>query len=314
MNKNNFDAQGLFNKAVLLEMCRKSPILRNIEYDANTVTEAELRELVNYHNCMQMKHFPILLIKLLVKYGLVIAVDKIPSIKKYINPDNLAIRLESDELACLDTKPTKTNVYIVVAKNIVCSLLGVSIDNIEECINNIMTRSKDSNNAKELNITSKLKIPIDESHVPSPVLQPPVVFTDIATDKFTTPKSQTLNNENRNTRDKTHVPLTVNNLKEFNVNNNSQTITNAKRTNADGSSQSSSKRLRHIDASVVSVPHSYVSVNNATSKTITDDLQNNIQNIEYFAPVSNVTIDEIGNDTINEFITTDGKNNNKQYS
>lgn len=40
MDKTKFNVQSLFNKAALLDICRKSPILRNIEYDVNTVTEA----------------------------------------------------------------------------------------------------------------------------------------------------------------------------------------------------------------------------------------------------------------------------------
>lgn len=131
MAADKFDAQTLFNKAALIDICRRSQVLRHIELDVNGVTEEQLRSLVNLHNSMQMKHMPIIISKILTKYGLMFIADKYPKTKRYLNPEKLKVIVEQDELACLDTTPSKNNLYFVVGKNIICSVFDISIENID---------------------------------------------------------------------------------------------------------------------------------------------------------------------------------------
>lgn len=134
-----------FTKAALYETCVKSKVLRNIDLD--NVDTQTLRRLVNKYNALALREFPIIVTKVLVKFGLTFVTEKMPRLSAYINPNNISVNIEADELAYLErTQSTfQPNLCMIVAKNIAVGVLGTSIQSLRELI----TKTVDPNRSDE---------------------------------------------------------------------------------------------------------------------------------------------------------------------
>ena len=121
------DTQSAFKRAALYQSCKQSNILSNIDYE-NTNTEA-LVDLVNQHNAHSIRELPILLTKAAIKAGVGILAVKFPKVATYVNPDQISVKIEDDEMAYLISTKAKrpANIVAIVAKNIIVSSIGSSI-------------------------------------------------------------------------------------------------------------------------------------------------------------------------------------------
>lgn len=123
-----------FTRAALYATCRRSKILSNIDLENADIQT--LRYFVNKLNDITLQELPILLTKMTVKYGVSFICEKIPHFQKYMSSDNLSIQLEDDELSYLlrSESKIKPNIYMIVLRNIIVSVLGVSIENLRDSI------------------------------------------------------------------------------------------------------------------------------------------------------------------------------------
>lgn len=123
-----------FTKAALYETCVKSKVLRNIDLDR--VDTQTLRGLVNKYNALSLREFPIIVSKVLVKFGMTFVTEKMPRLRAYINPNNISVQVEADELAYLERTQSnfQPNIYMIVAKNVAVGMLGTSIQSLHELI------------------------------------------------------------------------------------------------------------------------------------------------------------------------------------
>jgi len=96
------EANEAFARAALYETCRKSRVLNNIDLDKLDIQT--LRALVNRSNINGFREFPILLSKFAMKFVLRLLVDSKPTLRKYLDPDNISVALEPDELAYISIR------------------------------------------------------------------------------------------------------------------------------------------------------------------------------------------------------------------
>jgi len=117
-----------FTRAALFERCAKYEKFKYIDI-TNTDSET-IKDLLNREHMLHLKTLPILFSKLIVQYGLQMVVAKFPTASKYIEPQNLRICVEDDELSILmeNQSKLKPNLYVIVIKNIIVGIVGSSID------------------------------------------------------------------------------------------------------------------------------------------------------------------------------------------
>lgn len=187
-----------FTKAALYETCVKSKILRNIDLD--NVDTQTLRGLVNKYNALSLREFPIVITKVLVKFGLTFATEKMPRLRTYINPDNISVQIETDELAYLERTQSKfqPNIYMIVAKNIAVGVLGTSIQSLRELIDKTVDPNKSDESITETNTRNEVseqssrykvnKIQVNSVQQTIPEITTPKRFTNFA-DTFKSPRS-----------------------------------------------------------------------------------------------------------------------------
>lgn len=187
-----------FTKAALYETCVKSKILRNIDLD--NVDTQTLRGLVNKYNALSLREFPIVITKVLVKFGLTFATEKMPRLRTYINPDNISVQIETDELAYLERTQSKfqPNIYMIVAKNIAVGVLGTSIQSLRELIAKTVDPNKSDESITETNTRNEVseqssrykvnKIQVNSVQQTIPEITTPKRFTNFA-DTFKSPRS-----------------------------------------------------------------------------------------------------------------------------
>lgn len=185
-----------FTKAALYETCVKSKILRNIDLD--NVDTQTLRGLVNKYNALSLREFPIVITKVLVKFGLTFATEKMPRLRTYINPDNISVQIETDELAYLERTQSKfqPNIYMIVAKNIAVGVLGTSIQSLRELIAKTVDPNKSDESITETNTRNEVseqssrykvnKIQVNSVQQTIPEITTPKRFTNFA-DTFKSP-------------------------------------------------------------------------------------------------------------------------------
>lgn len=144
-----------FTKAALYETCVKSKVLRNIDLD--NVDTQTLRRLVNKYNALALREFPIIVTKVLVKFGLTFVTERMPRVSAYINPNNISVSIEADELAYLErTQSTyQPNLYMIVAKNIAVGMLGTSIQSLRELITKTVDPNKSDDSITQTNARSE---------------------------------------------------------------------------------------------------------------------------------------------------------------
>ncbi|CAI6372888.1 unnamed protein product [Macrosiphum euphorbiae] len=119
-----------FTRAALYEICSNSKVLRHINLKNTSLTD--LRELINMHQALRLRHIPILLAKLATKFAIDVIVKQYPVCRTYVSPDNIQVRVENDEMACIeasiDSKSRKPNLHFIVLKNIAVSAFGLSLN------------------------------------------------------------------------------------------------------------------------------------------------------------------------------------------
>jgi len=170
-----------FVRAALYETCKKSKILSNI--DLGSLDLQTLQSLINRQNIMTFREFPIILSKYITKTVLQVAKQKYPSLGRYLQPENIAICVESDEMTYLQTTKSayQPNIYLIVGKNLVSSVLGASISSFKE---SLLARAGDTANndvvdgrvESPASIGDKIKV----ASVSKPIVLPqaPQVYTD----------------------------------------------------------------------------------------------------------------------------------------
>lgn len=121
------NSKNAFKRAALFQACKQSAILSNIDFE-NASNDAIL-ELVNQYNSHSIRELPIILSKASVKSILVFLINKFPTLGKYVNPENIRVKVEDDELAYLISTPVKrpTSLITIVIKNIAISTISSSI-------------------------------------------------------------------------------------------------------------------------------------------------------------------------------------------
>lgn len=193
-----------FERAALYETCQNSKILRHLEL--NNLNTDTIRELINKNNNLQICQVPIILSKAAVKFILTFIVDKFPSAKKFITPENIQVRVESDELICLKNSNTfaSNNIVFIVAKNIIISCIGVTFDDLQDVLINKFKMANDVNKVNQETLSKKhsekivVKADVHEENIiknKSIVKNnAPKNFTDI----FTTHESEQQSDENKN--------------------------------------------------------------------------------------------------------------------
>lgn len=163
----------IYKKFAIKAHLNKDKIAREYINNLNEddIDEKFLRKLYNAHITIQSKIMLIKLGKGIFKQGMVVTKDKFSSklkILSFINPENISTDLSDEEFIALinsvdDVKDSKQNVYLVIAKNMLCELLNINIHTINEQIEETLLNSDKMD--KVLNIIVKDKKPIIEDVV-----------------------------------------------------------------------------------------------------------------------------------------------------
>lgn len=190
-----------FTKAALYETCVKSKVLRNIDLDK--VDTQTLRGLVNKYNALSLREFPIIVSKVLVKFGMTFVTEKMPRLRAYINPNNISVQVEADELAYLERTQSnfQPNIYMIVAKNVAVGMLGTSIQSLHELITaTVDTKKTTESDESAASKAQKIRVSSVQQTVPDIVT--PKRFTRFA-DSF---KSQAAGSPGRSVKQITTEP------------------------------------------------------------------------------------------------------------
>lgn len=184
-----------FTKAALYETCVKSKVLRNIDLDK--VDTQTLRGLVNKYNALSLREFPIIVSKVLIKFGMTFVTEKMPRLRSYINPNNISVQVEADELAYLERTQSnfQPNIYMIVAKNVAVGMLGTSIQSLHELITATVDTTK-TTESDESAASRAQKIRVSSVQQTVPDIVTPKRFTRFA-DSF---KSQAVGSPGRSVK------------------------------------------------------------------------------------------------------------------
>lgn len=178
-----------FKRAALYQSCKQSSILSNIDFE-NTSTDA-LVDLVNHYNSQSIRELPIILSKMVVKGALTFITNKYPKARSYINPENIRVRVEDDEMAHLISTSAKrsTNLVTLVVKNLAVSTLGSSIEQIRRELLETTTATATGNNT-----TGKITV---ETDIPEEMnlVEPPTVYSNFGSPAETTKLLDTTNDD-----------------------------------------------------------------------------------------------------------------------
>lgn len=192
-----------FEHSALIEQCVQSPILRRVNIEgANADT---LRDLINMNNSLNLRKMPITFSKMVIKLGLGFLCKHSPSIGAYINPNLIRVQVEPDELEYLETTRSnfKPNIVFIVAKNIVFSVFGSTIDayndNMLEHANRELDRINNSNATTDYKPVSPPKFPTPPKVSVANIVTEPVVITPPAsyTNVFSNIKGGIKQNNNK---------------------------------------------------------------------------------------------------------------------
>lgn len=184
-----------FIKAALYQQCANSPILKHVDLD-NADVET-LRDLINKNNMLNLRKLPILMSKFVVQVSLRFIISKFPAISSHVRPDQIRICIEDDEMQYLLTKQStmQPNIIIIVAKNIIVSMLGTSIEALANSFN-----EKDTSSTPEKSKIGNIRI-VRESGANDPEKQtehekPIVINTPKEfTSTFNTPRNSSISSD-----------------------------------------------------------------------------------------------------------------------
>lgn len=124
--------QEALTRASLYHVCKRSPVLSNIDYK-NTPTTV-LEDLVSRYNAQTIREVPILFAKYVVKLCLQFVVNRYSGLRAYVDPSNMRVRIEDDEMLCLMRgKPSgPPNLLLVVTKNMLFSVIGHAVSRLKD--------------------------------------------------------------------------------------------------------------------------------------------------------------------------------------
>lgn len=182
-----------FTKAALYQQCSKSHILKHI--DLTRVDVSVMRDLINRENLLNIRKLPIIFSKLVVKMGLEFACDKFPRAGSFIQPKQIRVDVEDDEMEFLlsTNSSFKPNLVFIVSKNIALSVLGDSVSSLRNKLLDTMNNtSSGGGGAADANTTPPAPVIQIDLPVSEPVrFTPPKTFTTILGDSMS-PRSGTI--------------------------------------------------------------------------------------------------------------------------
>lgn len=290
------DVDSTFKRAALFQACKRSAILSNIKFEtANTDT---LIELVNHNNSHSVRELPILVSKAITKTLLSVIVGRFPKLKTYINPENIHVRIEDDEMAYLIATPTKrpSSIITIVVKNIALNAIGSSIEAFKDTLlkgNNNNGGDDTANENRDIEIE---RISINLPQVPLNLAAPPSIISQFGSKSIKSNSSG----------------ASVKSVKRLNANNLTNSRSSSRRCsfNSDSSSSRSSSNVnkkdvalsptdRQPDEIVQTLSPQSDNENNQNNDDINNNINNNIINTNNITFISN-NRNEIDDDDDNE--------------
>lgn len=159
--------QEALTRASLYHVCKRSPILSNIDYKHTPTTVLE--DLVSRHNAQTIREVPILFAKYVVKLCLQFFVNRYSGLRAYVDPSNMRVRIEDDEMLCLmrGKQSGPPNLLLVVTKNMLFSVIGHAVSRLKDDLLDKARRGDDeaavkASNANEDDETVSVPIVLDE--------------------------------------------------------------------------------------------------------------------------------------------------------
>lgn len=124
--------QEALTRASLYHVCKRSPILSNIDYKHTPTTVLE--DLVSRHNAQTIREVPILFAKYVVKLCLQFFVNRYSGLRAFVDPSNMRVRIEDDEMLCLmrGKQSGPPNLLLVVTKNMLFSVIGHAVSRLKD--------------------------------------------------------------------------------------------------------------------------------------------------------------------------------------
>ncbi|MCJ7482388.1 MAG: hypothetical protein MUO31_05420 [Thermodesulfovibrionales bacterium] len=122
----------IFERASIISTLSEDVGIRKFLATRPKLTKDELVEMCACLNSIKSKRQIIMVAKWMCKNGLQVAVNRLPALGKVLNPENLSIELQPDEIEILirDTNGQSapiSNLYITIAKNMGMSLIGSNL-------------------------------------------------------------------------------------------------------------------------------------------------------------------------------------------
>lgn len=157
-----------FRDAVLLGICKQSPILKNIE--TKNLSSQQKQDLISKDHAQSFREFKVIMSKTAVKWVLATG-QKMMNIN-VIPVDNIRITIEPDERICLmeNSNDRPKNIFYLVAKNIACDLF---LDQLKTLIGTQQESSQPSEIAPE----DRIQLESSQSEGPAlPVLSVPKTY------------------------------------------------------------------------------------------------------------------------------------------
>lgn len=145
---------------------------------------------------------------MVVKGALTFVTNKYPKSRSYINPENIRVRVEDDEMAHLISTSSKrtTNLVTLVVKNLAVSTLGSSIEQIRREL------LETNNSSATANSSSKITV---EADIPEEMnlVEPPTVYSDFGSpekrEEFESPEKREEYEEKREDCESKHETPTT---------------------------------------------------------------------------------------------------------
>lgn len=149
-----------YQRQFLIKRCKQDGVLKDFNLDSANIET--INALLNEKNRNTHQTLPVLIAKSLTQRGLRIMDESFfhGKMKKYLNYDNIKIRIEDDELYCLQNKSSSTynpGIVVITLKTIILSLISEQLVNINEMVttNNL---DVESNNAEKIIINEDVEI------------------------------------------------------------------------------------------------------------------------------------------------------------
>lgn len=128
------EAQEMFRRYTLIQMCRKHSSISQV--DLEKLTTSQLDEILDCARRLSSREIVIIATKLGVRGGAKFFTSRYPGLLDYINPDNIRVVVEDDERAHLMENESSGGMFtsslpMIILKNIIMNLVGHSLISIE---------------------------------------------------------------------------------------------------------------------------------------------------------------------------------------